>query len=280
MLPLPLPDIDHEATYEVARERFIDPAYVDRLEAGQDEVMNRGVDYDIKGKAGSLHSITQEGGVAPHLQDGDMQRLYKQGLLRRGSDARKIYEKIKLSSPFRICPFCLHRSVKTLDHYLPKEGFGAYSVLPNNLVPCCRDCNTEKLTFNPVEYSESLLHPYYDHVDHLSWLGCEISLRNGLWDPTFFIAAANVDEILRDRLLSHMNVLDLFQLYDVEGSREINETKIQIRRTYLSRGGAEVRNLCLEMAESRAVLASNYWRAVLWQTAASVEEFCEANWAL
>jgi hypothetical protein len=279
MLPLPLPKFNHQATYELSRERFVDENYKNRLLLGQNEVMALGEDYHARGEAKSLSSLEQSSAVAPHILAGDMQRLYKKGLLRKNSEARKIYEKIRVSSPFRICPFCLHRNVKTLDHYLPKESFGAFAVLPLNLIPCCRDCNTEKLTFNPANHSESLLHPYYDHIDENPWLSCELILEGQTWIPQFFISAANIEDDLKDRLLSHMTVLDLFNLYDVEGSRELNETKLQIRKTYASSGAEGVKNLCLEMGSSRAILAANYWRSVLWNVAASVDEFCEATWA-
>lgn len=279
MLPLPFPEFGHQATYELSRERFTDEGYKDRLALGQAEVMAMGSDYHLKGQAKSLSDFHESAAVPPNILAGDMQRLYKQGLLRKNSKARKIYEKIRVSSPFRICPFCLHRNVKTLDHYLPKESFGAFAVLPLNLIPCCRDCNTEKLTFKPDNQSESLLHPYYDHIDDHLWLSCELILEGQIWTPQFFISSANIEQELKDRLLSHMTVLDLFNLYDVEGSRELNETKLQIRNTYANSGAEGVRNLCLEMASSRAILAANYWRAVLWTVAASVDEFCEAIWA-
>lgn len=42
------------------------------------------------------------------------------------------------------CPFCEFGQVATLDHYLPKLKFPIFSILPYNLVPCCRDCNSNK----------------------------------------------------------------------------------------------------------------------------------------
>lgn len=280
MLTLSRPQTEHQVAYEAARERFQDHSYVARLIQGQGAVLALGLEYEERAVQGDLNLLASNGDVQPHIIDGDMQKLYTQGLLRKNSEARKIYEKIKLSSPFRVCPFCLHRSVKTIDHYLPKERFAAYSVLPVNLIPCCRDCNTEKLAFFPQDRSEMLLHPYFDHVDDAQWLGCDLVFEDGGWRADFFVYSANVDVRLRDRLINHLRVLDLFSLYDIEGSREINEITLQIGRSYENGGADSVGDLCREMAASRSVLARNYWRSVVWMAAANSPDFCNADWAL
>lgn len=278
MLSLTKPELSHEAVYEVARERFIDVSYVKRLESGQQDVVKACQDYDWLGESGRLFEAVKPEHVAPHILAGDMQRLYSKGLLRKNSDARKIYERLRVSSPFRVCPLCLHRPVKTLDHYLPKEVYAPFAVHPSNLIPCCRDCNSEKLSFDPVLRSEMLLHPYFDNVDGTEWLGCDLDHQKHGWNVTFYVRAANVDNDLKDRLIKHMTVLDLFQLYDIEASREISESRYQIARSFASGGVEAVRQLCLDMALSRSVLAQNYWRTVLWNAAASNKDFCEAGW--
>ncbi|TPJ42888.1 HNH endonuclease signature motif containing protein [Mesorhizobium sp. B2-7-1] len=60
-----------------------------------------------------------------------------------------------------MCPFCGGLGhTWTLDHYLPKANFPAYSVNPSNLVPCCRDCNSGKNASFGAELHEQTLHPY------------------------------------------------------------------------------------------------------------------------
>lgn len=278
MMSLPVPTLDAVAVYEKARDRFADFAYKKRLVDGQATVLALGSDYISKGTSGQLHLIVADGAVPPHIWEGDMKRLYSEGLLRKNSDARTYYEKLRLSSPFRVCPFCLHRPVRTLDHYLPKTNYGAYAVLPANLIPCCRDCNSEKDEFSPQERASTLLHPYFDRIDQSSWLGCEIDKHQGYCTASFYIRSADVSEELRPRLIAHMDTLQLWELYEIEAAREINEMAGTIKSTFVASGSDGVQMLCEEMGASRSVLAENYWKAVLWRSAAQDEEFCKLGW--
>lgn len=139
MISLPVPALDAAIVYEKSRDRFADADYKKRLADGQATVLALGVEYIAKGERGELYEIQADSAVPPHILAGDMSKLYSQGLLRKNSEARTFYERLRLSSPFRVCPFCMHRPVRTLDHYLPKAEYGAYAVLPANLIPCCRD---------------------------------------------------------------------------------------------------------------------------------------------
>lgn len=278
MMNLPLPALDAAVTYEKARERFADPAYKKRLSDGQATILALGDDYISKGGRGELHLIPANSAVPPHIWAGDMSKLYSQGLLRKNSDARTYYEQLRLSSPFRVCPFCLHRPVRTLDHYLPKAEFGAYAVLPANLIPCCRDCNSDKDVFAPEDRASTLIHPYFDRIDQNSWLGCDIDKHQDFCTASFYIRSADVSEELRPRLIAHMDALQLYELYEIEAARELNEMAAAIKSTFASSGQEGVRALCEEMGTSRSVLAENYWKAVLWRSAAQDEEFCNLGW--
>ena len=280
MMKLPVPELDHSHVYTLAREKFVDASYQKRLTDGQPHVMALGDAYLASANAGLLHTVQGNPAVPPHIIDGDLQKLYKSGLLRKNSEARRIYEKLRVSSPSRVCPFCLHRIVKTLDHYLPKQKYGAYSVLPVNMVPCCRDCNSEKDEAAASDRATSLLHPYFDNVDAAQWLNCEFDITDGYCTPTFFINAQNVKSELLPRLIAHMEKLDLFDLYDVEGAREVNDMYDTLCDTSESSGPDGVQKLCLSMARSRARLAQNYWRAVLWRAAASSDTFVDMQWSV
>ena len=92
-----------------------------------------------------------------HLMD-----LYTDYMVGASGPSRNIYDKL-LAAAGGLCPFCGGLGqVWTLDHYLPKANFPAYSVHPSNLVPCCRDCNSGKnASFGSVTH-EQTLHPYLD----------------------------------------------------------------------------------------------------------------------
>lgn len=278
MMNLPLPPFDAEAVYKAAKDRFTDADYKKRLSDGQADVLALCQDYVDKATCGELHSLSADPTVPPHIMAGDMPTLYSQGLLRKKSEARSYYEKLRLSSPFRLCPLCLHRTVKTLDHYLPKARYGAYAVLPANLIPCCRDCNSDKDDFSPNNRASTIIHPYFDNVDETPWLGCEIDKHADHCTVSFYIKSANVADNLRDRLIAHMENLSLYDLYDIEAAREINEMAGALKTTFDASGSVGVQELCNNMAQSRSVLAENYWKAVLWRSAANDAEFCDLRW--
>lgn len=42
------------------------------------------------------------------------------------------------------CPYCGIGISNSFDHYMPKEQFSEFSILPINLIPCCSTCNGHK----------------------------------------------------------------------------------------------------------------------------------------
>lgn len=279
MFSLVKPKIDHDLVYQLSREKFRDKEYVDRLVDGEADVMAFGDEYDHLGVNGLLHTAPLSKGLPPKILEGDLTKLYSEGLLRRDSLARNLYEKLKLSSPYGTCPFCNHRDSHTLDHFLPKVTYEPYSVLPLNLIPCCRDCNSEKLAENEIDRSKQILHPYYDQVNDVSWLNCEIITTKGFAFGEYFITKQHIDDEMAGRLLCHLESLQLFDLYKIQSAREVNAIRQALVETFDEEGEQGVANSCLKQGRSRAKVSKNHWLAVLWSVAASDPVFCSMRWA-
>ena len=103
-----------------------------------------------------------------------MDQLYTRRLARRGTRARRYYDELRSATPNGVCPFCAHRQVATLDHYMPKSRFPDLAVTPANLVPACSDCNKAKLDQLPATNLEAVIHPFYDRLGGATWLGAEV----------------------------------------------------------------------------------------------------------
>lgn len=62
-----------------------------------------------------------------------------------------------------LCPMCGEGGTpNTLDHYLPKQAYPDFSILPLNLVPACDICQGHKLARYTGPDGRLFLHPYYD----------------------------------------------------------------------------------------------------------------------
>lgn len=106
---------------------------------------------------------------------GDLVKLYKDTLSRAGTRSRKIYNRIKLSSG-ESCSICVVGTVTTLDHYLPKARYPAFSVDPNNLIPACAECNKGKGASLLSAKEDHVLHPYFSDGKFYNdkWLKAEV----------------------------------------------------------------------------------------------------------
>lgn len=68
---------------------------------------------------------------------------------------KKRWRKITEIQTTIICPYCLKEvplSETNLDHILPRSRF--YDKSPENIVRCCKRCNTEKGALTAEEYAE------------------------------------------------------------------------------------------------------------------------------
>lgn len=73
-------------------------------------------------------------------------------------------DRIRQTVGILCCPMCGSPTTGTLDHYLPRDQYPEFSVLPCNLVPACGLCNSgaKGKTFKGTASSERFLHPYFE----------------------------------------------------------------------------------------------------------------------
>ncbi len=178
--------------------------------------------YDQNASSGSLYIFKPHTIVFNPISKEEMVNLYEQNMVRNQA-GRKIYDELKSLALLSRCPFCGVGQVSTLDHYLPKDKFPTFSVLPYNLVACCKDCNTGKLTSYSTSPNTQVLHPYYDNFTQEQWLFAEVlqplKIKFDVKPP------ANWTQIDKDRVKAHFDCYKLEKRFTIEASDALANLK-------------------------------------------------------
>ena len=191
--------------------------------------------------------------------------IYTNGFSGKDSPGRELYDRIIMSAPYSKCPYCFHRNVTTIDHYLPKAYYPLLSVVPINLVPSCTDCNTGALRASyPQKSSDEILHPYYDDVENELWLKAKVKQTSPATISFFVDPPKDWTNILKERLDNHFESLQLNKLYSIESALELINIEWQCQQQYNTGGAAAVKKHLTETAESKKAAFLNSWQTALY----------------
>lgn len=271
MRALPIPAADATALFAACATATKDEALRTRLLGYQPRVVAGAQSYLAAGTVPEFHTLPQTDST---LADLELRDLYKRTMVRKGGPGRATYDLLKLSATGGTCPLCGQRNVSTLDHYLPKESYADFAILPLNLVPTCSDCNRVKHTFVPANAAEQLLHPYFDRLPEGVWLHAAVAYEGNTPILTFAAdppAAWSVD--LRARVSAHFDRLELATLYSIHGTREVPMIRSRLQNLLASRGANAVRDHLQEEANTRHAADPNSWQAATYKALAAEHRF-------
>lgn len=236
-------------------------------------------EYIAKIKNNLLYEI--ELGVPANisLTKNNLLNYYNYRLLKK-ENGRKFYDKLMLSVPYNICPYCTIKSVNTIDHFLPKSKFPVLSVTPSNLVPSCRDCNTQKKYDYPKDKDSQTFHPYFDKIDDEPWIVAE------LIDTEPLILQFKIEKLLNwsnnkyRRVITHFDAYNIKQLFSNEANRELRARQFYFKKLQ-SRDINEFKQHLQETYEScRDSLGMIDWRTVMYKCLMNNDWFingCKGN---
>ncbi len=213
--------------------------------------------------------------VAGTLSKNDLTKLYSKYMVGSTGSARTIYDDIFVTANGK-CPFCGGIGhVKTLDHYLPKANFPLYSVLPANLVPCCRDCNTGLGATFATAPEEQTIHPYFDEDHFFSerWVVATIMQTDPVTAQFKAEPPVGWDQIDKQRAESHFQEYDLPARFSVEAAAEI-AMLTDLRRTALRDMPADTFSNILRGNANSGTLPINGWKRTTYSALADVHWFC------
>lgn len=216
--------------------------------------------------------------VAHPLTKKDLNNLYKNYMVGRAKPARRFYDKILASNNGR-CPFCGgvgHSS--TVDHYLPKANFPQYSVFPDNLAPCCRDCNTEKGNTFVASVEHHTLHPFFedDHFYNEVWVSANVIPKATPKDPIlfeYFVTPPDHWSLAdKQRVITHFNEYDLAKRFGLQAGVGVNEP-VGLRKNYFKGFSTDEFKKLLEINANNTDLLLNGWIRAMYRALASDEWF-------
>lgn len=180
------------------------------------------------------------------------------------------------------CPFCGISQSATLDHYLPKEDYPAFSVYSLNLVPCCGHCNTlkQRLAVDESANVRKFLHPYFDPMPGVRFLRLAITISPAAIVLTYNVERpAGLPKQVYLQIQSHFRLLGLADRYRLMSLDELRGRYRALLQVYGPTEDAErVKRLLANESESlAAVYGANHWRVVLYVALSEHDLFCDGG---
>lgn len=263
--------------YATCIARVRDRELRSRLESVKNEIGNAADTYAAAARQVAFHSLNKCDFELSRVSTFEMISIYQNRMAAKKSSGRVIYDEIIMAAPHGRCPLCGHRSVSTLDHYLPKTSFPALAVDPTNLIPSCADCNKLKKADVPTIYSQQTMHPYFDNIENDPWLYADVvevtppALRFYVHPPTEWT------EDLALRVRRHFKTFHLPVLYASQAAQELNNINYGLLQLFTEGGEREVKRHLEDQSVSRRKAHVNSWQTATYTALSGSHWFCKGG---
>lgn len=177
------------------------------------------------------------------------------------------------------CPFCQIGEHSTLDHYLPKEKYPEFSVLPQNLIPACDECNRNKraLIVDSGTAVRLFIHPYYDAIPNVNFIRARLRVSKNTLTINF--------ETYHNPMLSaqqfahidnHFKTLKLAKRFKKSSLTELGGMRDALKALAIT-GSGVLRSRLIDLANMYSNVGHNNWRKILFETLANDNLFLTVN---
>lgn len=276
------PELDVEEVYFCCVSSIGSSDLRSRLSDIDKVIIEAAKDYDLKSQNSSLYVIPgndckDDDLVVGNVNKNELKNLYTQQMAVLNKPARRTYDLLISAAPKGKCPFCGFGHATTLDHYLPKAKFPYFSVLPYNLVPACKDCNTGKKAKLASTAEAQVLHPYYDHQSFISeqWLFAEVIETSPAAVKFFVKPPAHWDSISKQRVKTHFVGFKLEQRFSVEAAEELSTLKSLLGSFLKNSGKESIREHLKERFLSEYDVHKNSWKTAMYLGLSASDWYCE-----
>jgi 5-methylcytosine-specific restriction endonuclease McrA len=278
-----LPNFDVGEVYQSCIKSIKNEELKGRLNQATNDIIMAANDYQQKAKTEQLYTIRPnncklEEIALGSVTKGELIDVYSSQMV-NNRNARLIYDELLSLAPSGRCPFCGLGHASTLDHYLPKTKYPQLSVLPLNLVPCCKDCNTGKSTKNALVVEEQCLHPYFDHQSFIAdqWLYAKLKQTEPITIDFFVNPPNDWADTSKARVQAHFNNFRLNLRYAVEASNELASLRDLFTNYGELLGRNGVKDELTSKAQSYARLHSNSWQTAMYQALTTSDWYCDGG---
>jgi hypothetical protein len=216
--------------------------------------------------------------IAGALSKGDMMDLYDAGVVKSKGRPRDIYDEI-LVSAHGLCPYCAGiGTARTLDHYLPKAKFPGLSVHPHNLVPACRDCNTDAGAGFTNLLESQPIHPYLDKDCFFlqRWVHAEVVRCEPVVIRFFASPPAHWPHVDQQRARQHFLDCNLKERFSSQVAGELSPLVSQRKSSLAVFTPVQFRDHLRVIAEDEALLL-NGWKRTMYLALCESDWFCSVN---
>ncbi|PTS76546.1 hypothetical protein DBR17_14540 [Sphingomonas sp. HMWF008] len=268
-----------EDTFAACISKVASVDLLDRLEGVADAIAEAAEGYDTAAEAAELHTIAATDGINGAVTTKEMVKVYDQRMVPEKSPGRDIYNSIFALAKHGRCPFCGHRAVMTLDHVLAKTRYPIFAVTPNNLVPCCTDCNKAKSNAICALPEDQYLHPYYDAIEEDLWLRGEVIETVPAVVQFHVEPPEDWTDLTAARVRTHFKQLGLARLYRSQAADELNNIQYQVAQLHAKSGMGAVREFLLEAHESRSASRTNSWQTAFYEALSASDWYCDGGFA-
>jgi len=287
MRAIPFPNSAPQEVYRICVASVVDAALRNRLDLATADIIVAANDYNQRGMAKLLYTIPEnncadDAIVLVAVSKGELKSIYTTQMLAKTKPARRIYDLLLSNAPLGRCPFCGFGHASTLDHYLPKTKFPQFSVLPANLVPSCKDCNTGKSTSTATTAEEQCLHPYFDQNQFIfeQWLFADVMQTVPATIRFFVDPPKHWDGTSKARVQSHFAEFNLAKRYSIEASNQLACLKSSLAERRDILGSEGIRHHLEIEARSFAFHHLNSWQVAMFQALAASDWYCGGGFLL
>lgn len=211
------------------------------------------------------------------IEKKDILKLYKNKFAKQGEIGRKYYDAI-WGNGGSVCPMCGVGKRKNLDHFLPQSIYPLLCVTPINLVPICRDCNTDKSTYFNKDYYKIPFNPYFEDLPD-DWLKCSfVHGEVGEFTPIFEVGLdKNANRNLYEKCEVHLKKLKMDETFQNRAEEELGNIEMEIWDVLREGDKNTVKEDLFSKYESRKKNDKSSWATAFYKGLYDeCDDFC--NW--